>query len=169
MLADLFVPAPGDTGTYNSLSKMKVFARRSAVHPLVRQTAVKIVEGAPDNDGQFHARLIRDWIEKNTRFLPDPSIAEAFYLPQGVIAEVLTGKVARIDCEDVAMLAAALGMAIGLRARYNVVAFSPKGPYSHVWTDLASPYKRQWTQMDVTRPSQAFFGLPMYRQYTTEV
>jgi len=68
--------------------------------------------------------------------------------------------VAQVDCDDVAMLGAALGKAVGLRARFVAVAFGPRGaPYRHVWAELGPRTNNVWLDMDTTRPAQ---GLPMH-------
>ncbi|MGH3589542.1 MAG: transglutaminase domain-containing protein [Pseudonocardiaceae bacterium] len=101
---------------------------------------------------------MREWVEAHTEFLRDPDGAEMLHGPSWQIQTVLTQGRVYVDCDDVAMLAAALGKAIGLRARFVVVAFSsPNAPFRHVWTELSPRPTPQWVEVDVTRPAQ---GLP---------
>lgn len=153
---------PGDLGTYQTLGVMRAMVRRDYVLPQVRLLAQRIAAPAGAKDGEEQARAIRDFLEDHTQFLRDPYQGEMLHAPLWQVRAILTRDCAYVDCDDVAMLAAALGMSIGLQARFVVVAFgSPQAPFRHVWTELASPTAPQrWYEMDVTRPSQ---GLPLDR------
>ena len=157
-------PIPGGVwGTRTIVGYMKRLVREGKVSPLVRDLALSITRGVPGRDGLAQAVAIRNWLAINVDFTRDPSGAELLYTPQR-LARILTerGPPLRIDCDDVAVLAAALGASIGLRARFQFVGFlSPRAPIRHVWAELASPSgDRRWVQQDVTRTSQP---LPMNR------
>jgi transglutaminase-like putative cysteine protease len=165
LAAHMFLPgATGDAGTYQTVAKMQQMARADASKPTVRAIAASIVEGAADQNGTLHARLIRMWLESHTIFTRDPSTGEALYTPEDTAQEIQRNKVAHVDCEDVAMLAAALGMAVGLVARYVLLAFAANAPFQHVYTDLADPRQRVWVEQDITRPAQWFFGKMVARK-----
>jgi len=167
--AELFMPPVlGDGGTYATLAKMKSLAQGAAAIPLVRATAAHILEGASP-DGTEEAKLIRGWVQENTAFLRDLSTSEALYHPLEVIIEIQKHGIAQIDCEDVAMLAAALGMSVGLRARFVVLAFRKGGPFQHVFAELAGPQGQMWIDVDTTRPSQMFESVFPTRTFRTEV
>lgn len=169
LLAELFIPPTlGDGGTYATLAKMKSLVRTAAAHPLVRATAAALVRSTASN-GVIHARIIRGWVEDHTIFLRDISTAEALYHPAGVLKQIQRQGVAQLDCEDVAMLAAALGVSIGLRARFVVLAFRPGGPFQHVYADLSDAAGRRWIDVDTTRPSQLFDSVHPTRTFRTEV
>jgi hypothetical protein len=57
------------------------------------------------------------------------------------------------DCDDVAILAGAIGCASGFGGRYRVLAFDG-GPYAHVYTELQELGRGAWFEMDTTRPFQ---------------
>lgn len=167
--AELFLPpVSGDGGTYATLARMKSLAKSGAATPSVRATAASIVREA-NADGILHARLIRSWLEDHIIFLRDLSTAEALYHPADLIREIAQKGQAQCDCEDVAMLAAALGMSVGLRARFVVLAFRKGGPYQHVFTELSDSTGRVWIDDDITRPSQMFDTIRPTRTYKTEV
>lgn len=135
---------------------------REFMLPIVRLTATDIVAGLGGTNGVEQANAIRDWLDVHTEFLRDPDGVEMLHGPAWQIQRVWTQGRVLVDCDDVAMLAAALGKAVGLRARFVVVGFdSRNAPFRHVWAEL-SPRSRQpqWVDMDVTRPSQ---GLPLNR------
>lgn len=170
LAAHLFLPSfTGDGGTYETLAKMRSMARADASKPTVRAIAASIISEASDQDGTLHARLIRMWLENHTIFVRDPSTGEALYSPEATAQEIQRNKVAHLDCEDVAMLAASLGMSIGLIARYTVLAFEKNGPFAHVYADLADQRRGVWIEQDITRPSQWFYGKIVQRRKTVPV
>ena len=140
---------PGDAGTLATLDMMRVAALDGSVSPVVRNVAAQLVAGT-ERDPLLHANLLGNWVIQHTEFLPDPSTAEALLLPADAIARIANVGVCQCDCDDVAMLAAALGLSIGLRARFVAVSFSrePGAPFAHVWADLGEPSGDQWLTVD---------------------
>jgi len=149
---------------------MRQIVNAARVAPLVRQTAASIVRGLSGVDGVRQARTIREWITEHVTFLRDPHGAEALHAPVLLLRAILTQGSVAVDCDDVAMLSAALGKSIGLRARFVVVGFrSPQSPFRHVWADLSDPRFPVWVDMDVTRPLQGLSAAKISRSYVTEV
>ena len=139
-------------------------ARSASLQPIVRMVTARLVIGVPGSAAHLHARIIRDWLTMRVRFLPDPSTAEALHDPAWALEHILTYGQVQLDCDDMAMLAAAMGQSIGLRARFVAVAFSsPESPYSHVWADLGDG--QTWLSVDPTRPMQ---GLSIARRTVLE-
>lgn len=143
----------GDAGIFATLAAMRHQARQAAAHPLVQQVARDAVSGAADPVTAW--RGIRRWVADRTRFQFDPPI-ETLYTPLDQLGRIArTGRAAG-DCDDVAMLAASLGIAAGLRARFVVTGYGAPGPaahYQHVYTDLWTP--QGWRDVDVTRRLQS--------------
>ena len=160
----------GDAGTYQTVQWMRAIVHRNAVDPVVRQTTAAAVRGVPFDRGNIHAELIRQWIEARTYFLADPTYAEALHAPEWQIRQILTRGVIGVDCDDIAMLAAAMGLAIGLQARFVIVGFtSPKAPFRHIWTELAAVRSPRWVVIDPTRPMQGLESLSVSRRLVVEV
>lgn len=140
----------GDAGITATVAHMARLARARSLDPRLRDTAVSIVRFIDGRDPTLQARLLRDWIDARVHFLPDPTLAEALHDPIDVLATIAREGIARVDCDDVATLVAALGLSIGLHPRLVVAAFSPSRRFSHVWTELATPCG--WLPIDPTRP-----------------
>jgi len=150
-----FLPG-GDIGTRITLGHMQGMVRREFLSPQVRLLAAQLVAGCGRGNGQ-QAYAIRDFVERHTQFLRDPSNTEMLHGPLWQLRQIQQYGSVQVDCDDVAMLSAALGLSIGLRARFIVAAFGgPKAPYQHVWTELADPNSSLWVECDITRPSQGF-------------
>lgn len=156
-------PLPSnDLGTWLTLLAMRSMVVREFMLPVVRLTATNIVAGLGGKDGVAQATEIREWLNQYTEFLRDPDGAEMVHSPSWQIQQVQNNGRVYIDCDDVAVVSAALGKSIGLRARFVVVGFdAPYAPFRHVWTEL-SPVAPMpvWVDMDTTRPAQ---GLPLDR------
>jgi hypothetical protein len=150
-------PLPSsDLGTFWTLAQMRAMVIREFLQPIVRLTAAQIVTGTGGQDAAEQSHLIREFLVGHTEFLRDPDGVEMLHGPSWQLQQIHNTGIVSVDCDDVAMLAAALGKSIGLRARFVVVAFgSTRAPYQHVWTELGRG--NQWLDMDVTRPAQ---GLP---------
>jgi hypothetical protein len=157
----LWIPN-GDFGTLATVGWMRRLARSGSTDPLVRYTASAIVREVPGKDAMGQARAIRSWLSEWTQFLRDPNGTELLHSPRHLLSVLRQTRLPlRIDCDDVAVLGAALGGAVGLRARFVIVGFlSPDAPFRHVWADLAPPLGTTvgtpvWVDLDVTRSAQA--------------
>ncbi len=153
-------PLPSsDLGTMFTLSAMRGLVYREFMSPAVRLLATDIVRGIGGKDGEAQAHAIREFLEQHTEFLRDPDGVEMIHGPVWQVQQILSRGLVQVDCDDVAMLAAALGKSIGLRARFIAAAFVDKNaPYRHVWAEIGPrTVPPTWIDMDVTRPAQ---GLP---------
>lgn len=164
----------GDAGTRRTLKAMRQLARVSAYDPQVRRVALDITNGIAGKNSLGQIAALDAWLRRMVRFTRDPRGAELLIDPRTMIREVLTvGGPLRLDCDDAATLSASLGLSIGLRARFVVVAFlSPTAPYAHVWTELSAPSGPGvgvWKDVDVTRDAQPIPVANISRRLTVEV
>lgn len=91
-----------------------------------------------------------------TLFQPDPWGLETIREVPEMLQDVAVRGALQADCDDVAVLAAALGKAVGMKSRLVVFGFEgPRGPFAHVFTELYVGGGR-WADMDVTRPPGGF-------------
>lgn len=155
-----YIP-PGDAGVAVTLGTMEAIARKGARSPLLQGLARRIVGSGTPVDGP--ARL-RAWIGSRVGYRDDPPGVEMLTAPEILTARALAGEPSGGDCDDVATLAAALGLAGGYPARFVVASFGP-WPYEHVWTELHDG--RRWVELDTTRPAQFAPGAGVYRQSET--
>lgn len=143
----------GDEGTRQTLGRMKALVNRSLVLPVVRGTAVGIMRPVVPRDRVGQIEAVRGFLTERVQFLRDPVGIELLHSPDWLLREIQGRYYVTADCDDVAILGAALGKAAGLKARFVAVAFyDPVAPYSHVWTELFDG--GQWRDLDVTRKSQ---------------
>jgi transglutaminase-like putative cysteine protease len=145
----------GDAQTRATLRIMRDVANQSLVDPAVVETAIDIVRYVDGRNTVQLARSIRAWLADRIRFLPDPLVDGDFLrTPRFLLNEIHSYGFARADCDDTATLAAALGKAAGLPARFVVLAFfDRRAPYAHVFTELETA--EGWLECDVTESQSA--------------
>lgn len=160
----------GEAGTDRTVEEMCRIVKQSLTDPLVVDRARSIVAECPPRDNACRVLRIRRWLGMNFQFERDPVGLELVMTPRLMLERIAGGRVVQGDCDDAATLAAAMGMAVGLRARFVLYGFGKKWrrvggtsqsptvmpikvPFSHIYTALQAGVK--WVQMDVTRPAQA--------------
>ena len=156
--------APGDRGTDQILQAMGVFARQAAASSPYGEKLWWNEEPARRID------MLRAFLARKVRYEDDPPGMELVRHPMAMLDDIGRQGFACGDCDDVATLAAALALAMGLRARFRVVAFDADGNYSHVWTEVhAGRGEAGWRELDTTRPQALPPGLRVMRSATLEV
>lgn len=164
-----WIPA-SDEGTRVTLARMGTLARHGAVDPTVRGQALSIVAGIPGRDSRAQVRAIRGWLGQHVRFTRDPIDAELLHDPALLLRQLARRGYIAGDCDDAAILAAALARSVGLRTRWQVIGFRAEGPMAHVYAEAASPGpdpRPWWEDFDVTRPVGA--APPIQRRWTIPV
>ena len=150
----------GDYGAAQTLDRMAALVNRSLSVPLVVETANGIAALVPPRDYVAIAQAIRAWLQKHFRFVRDPLGVELLRDPQYQLRQWMAQGYISGDCDDVAILGAALGKAVGIGARFMAVGFRPGGPLVHVYTILTGRADGgigslgRGVDLDVTRPAQ---------------
>lgn len=138
---------PGKLGTDVTVSKMGQLAMGpwGAQSPKVRALATSILEkaGVPEKNYPAEMVAIHNWVRDNIRYTRDTHGQETLLTPEYIIS----GKPGSMngDCDDKAMLVAALLGAIGIPTRFVVVGVTPDR-YSHVY--LQAKPRDQWIALD---------------------
>lgn len=141
---------PGDGQTRATLGLMAREARAAAITPRLVAAATDAVRYADGTDPAALAGAVDAWVRDRFGFLPDPVMhGDWIRTPDKLLREISEYGIARGDCDDVATLVAALGMGVGLRARFSAVAFDTGGPYEHVFAELWTP--PVWRAVDPAR------------------
>ncbi|KKM01615.1 hypothetical protein LCGC14_1792680 [marine sediment metagenome] len=115
--------------------------------PLVELTAEYLQERAQVTGISF-ASLLRGWLSRYTRHELDPFNVELLREPEYALNVILEDGVLMGDCDDVAVLAAALAHAAGVPSRFVLLAWG--GPWSHILTEVWDAGSG-WIDMDVQR------------------
>jgi len=145
-----------------TVRRMRRLAISGQADPDVRRLALRITDGFRGQDALGMIGAIRGWMSEHIMFTRDPRKHELLIAPKILVRSLRNPAnhgILRIDCDDVAILGAALAGAVGLDARFVVVAYLSKNPGAprHVWAELSPPMQKRWHEVDVTRDFQ---GLP---------
>lgn len=146
---------------------MRRVVRGSLTDPLVIETARRIVAVLPPRDHDAHALAVRAFLAEHLQFVRDPHGVEMLSTPHYLLTEIARRYMVQGDCDDAAILGAALAKAIGLRARLVAVGFyNRSAPLSHVYTVVQG---RRWHSLDTTRPARLLVEPPVARTLSVEV
>jgi transglutaminase-like putative cysteine protease len=142
----------GDFGAMQTLQHMRRLANEALADPLVIETARGIIEAAGvagrDQMGKYLA--LRQWLAEHLSFMPDPVGLELLSTPHYLLQQIQQRQFVSGDCDDAAILGAALGKAVGLPAKYRALSFvNQSRPFQHVYTLLL--VQGRWANLDVTR------------------
>ncbi len=146
---------PGELTTAKTIDLMSraAMGQYGAHSPKIRALAISIIRDARamEKDKRAEIDAIHAWVMKHLRYVNDPLWQETITYPETLAFEQQDG-----DCDDHAVLEAALLGAIGIRTRF--VAIAPDiGPLSHVYLQAlmmeddgtgSGNKKPQWLDLD---------------------
>ena len=129
--------SPGMTGILETVQVMQRLARQGAATPAVREAAEHIVRSVPARDLQAEARAVESWIRVHLRYTRDGLDVETLKTPERMLAEIASQGKTIGDCDDAAVLGAALLLALGHAPQFTLLG---KGEFPHhvVVEDLSS-------------------------------
>lgn len=158
----------GDQGTRVTLDRMRVLVRESYCLPAVRQLAASIAGMTSHAVGGAQIDAVCRYVGDVVLFVRDPVGVEWIYHPASMLAAVAREGYVHGDCDDIAVLTATMGMAVGYPARFVAVAFASDAPMSHVWAELLDS-ATGWTVCDPSRELQPLGALTIARRIVMEV
>jgi transglutaminase-like putative cysteine protease len=130
-------------GTRATVREMSKLARAGMHSPEIRQLATAIIRRTPEKNYGAEARELARWVQKNIRYTRDPVELELL-TPAEKLIEIGYG-----DCDDMAILLAALLGAVGIRSRFRLVSTRRAGSYQHVYVEARTA--DGWLPLDATR------------------
>lgn len=124
-----------------------------AVVMIARQLAVMAGVRRP----YFQALAIQAWMKRVWRYVDDPNDRDLLIAPDVLLQQFDAVGFIAGDCDEAAIVGAALGRAIGLSAQFVVLGFASDDPtqpdrFAHVFAVLLTD-DGQHISLDVTRPA----------------
>jgi transglutaminase-like putative cysteine protease len=142
----------GDAGTAQTIRYMKQAVdgtlpgarqHEGAANPYIRRCALLATRRVRNRDNAGELRAVLDWVKHNIRFRGERD--ETIQTP------LLTLQMGAGDCDDHAVLLAALLKALGYDTRFvTVAADAGSNDYSHVFCQARDPRSGHWTSMEST-------------------
>lgn len=150
------------------MRKMARIVRQSLGNERLTRVAHSVVANAGGGrDDVAHVHAINEWLMEHFQFLRDPCAVEVLRSPLSYLDDIARTGRAIGDCDDAAMLAAAMGMSVGIPAAFVALAFfSQDAPFSHVITEFRT--SRGIMKSDVTR-SQRHLPPRAMRRLSVEI
>lgn len=144
----------GDLATWMTLRAMRRLVCEGVADVLTVETAHTIIRACPPRDVRCNALSIRAWLARNFKFVPDPVMQETLRPSRRLLEQFARDGVVSGDCDDAAVLGAALAASVGFIPWAVVAGFRrPGAHFQHVYTVLPmEPYSPGWIDLDVTRP-----------------
>ena len=133
----------GSAGVRQTLYIMRDVVRRAAHDPDFIEFARGLLQGVPAKDWQREILTLFHFVRNNIRYTLDPDELELLATPERLL-EIGAG-----DCDEMAMLLAALLKATGKPVRFLAVGFEA-GDLSHVYVEVKNG--DAWIPLDVTEP-----------------
>ena len=141
----------GTEGLRYKLQRLRGMVREACADPQWRQWCATIVRHAPEKDWDAEARAVSQFVRR-VRYTRDPVGVELFTEPRTLAGMVERGE-AFGDCDDAALLGAAMLEAVGHPTRF--VVGGHRGPmggqpaWAHIWLEWRHP-RRGWQALDDT-------------------
>lgn len=131
-------------------------ARRESSNPLIRQTAINILNKSKTKSHQYldEARAIAKWVKDNIVYVKDAKGVEQLHSPMMYLKQLKEGQIPRGDCDDMSLLLCTLLLSIGHSPKVKCVRYKSVNnddPYNHIYViEKAKNYpgKEQFIIMD---------------------
>lgn len=133
--------SPGIEGIRETMALMRSIVKRSRADPDVIAFARKLTAHLPPKDWVGQIRAIFRFVRDRIRYTLDPNDVETLSTPLRLL------RLGQGDCDDKAVLLAALLEAIGHPARFKAVGFQA-GALSHVYVE--TKLDGGWIPLDAT-------------------
>ena len=144
----------GAAGTRETLKMMRELVREAKRMPKLRLLALRLVRGIPEKDWQAEIRACFDFVQKKIRYTLDINAIETLQAPQ------VTLKLKAGDCDDKAMLLAALLELLGHPCYFCAAGFDEANAYSHVFVLVDAGGEGNIVALDTTEPQPMGWGPP---------
>lgn len=133
----------GPAGVLATLKAMRRLVRQGKKSLPVRSQAANIVQHLPGKDFSGEIRAVHQWVKSNIRYVKDINGVETLTTPEKIL-ELRHG-----DCDDQAVLVAALLESIGHPTRFVAIGFNADN-YKHVYAETLLGNK--WLSVETTEP-----------------
>lgn len=150
----------------DALSKLAELTQRATIHPLIRNTAIRIIAECAGRDDMCELKAIFRAVKRGDSSIPplvngfkyvaDPRFADYFASPVDLLNNCLKGACAG-DCDDHTALVAALAGAVGFKVGLRAWGRDSSG-FSHVYPVVAYPKRPPFKRalgLDTTVPSSS--------------
>lgn len=161
--------SPGDDGIRETLLTMQKLIFASDKNRVIKDTARRIIAGLSPADELGQIAAVFAWVKKNMRYVRDYYNIEELTGPDQIVYNIRNGyETHSSDCDDFAMVEAALLRSIGFKTRLEAVAVRNPLNYNHARVSVYSQKLERWIPLEGTKPgSFVGYALPSERNILT--
>lgn len=131
-------------GTRDTLDAMIVLTNRARTSMPVREAALRATRNTDGKNALDMARGVQAWVKGNIGYIPDPHDYEMLTDPE-ILLQAGAG-----DCDDQAMLVAAMLASIGFKVRFVAIGTTMPDQFTHVFTQ--AHIGPDWLSVETTEP-----------------
>jgi len=128
--------------------------------PAIREKALELMQSVYASGPGDYVEGVRHFVTSSMVLVGEPD--ELVVSPRVMLSNILERGRTYGDCDDAAVLVAALLYAIGIRSRFKAIAQAPDGSYQHVFTEYN--FGGGWIPLDTTNLSPPVY-LPPWETY----
>lgn len=122
---------PGDNGVHQTVGAMSASVQAAAQHPSIRAQAAALARGM--NPSTKFGAVLWTFLRRSMTFRRDPISGEMLQSPVALLGQIRGAGMAWGDCDDRAMLGAALLRAWGAHPVLVTCGLRAKGRFQHVY------------------------------------
>lgn len=127
---------------------MSELVRASARDQLIRDTALDLVRNTYATSYDDFPHGLKSFFLRHIRWIDEPD--ELIAPPGRMLRTIRESGSAWGDCDDGAVLAAAMFYSLGFSVRFRAVIEAEDGSFQHVWTEYKAPNSALWHIFDPT-------------------
>lgn len=116
--------------------------------PRIRSKAIELAAGLGSSGPVEGSRIIEEYLRTVYTLVDEPE--ELLVDPIVQMDELETSGAIHGDCDDVAMMTAALLYMIGLETRFKAILSNPDGSFQHVFAEFRLKQPIRWCAVDPT-------------------
>lgn len=133
----------GPAGVATTLNLMVRLTKQFSSNEVIRDLAEQIIADVPPKDYRGEIAAIQQWVKDHIRYTRDVWNVETLKTPLALLQS------AQGDCDDQALLVAALAASIGFEPRFHAIGFAPF-EYEHVFAEVK--LGPSWVSVETTEP-----------------
>lgn len=126
----------GAPGIRATVQRMRALVREARVDPEIRRAAINLTLLLPPRDFDGEVRALFEFVRDRIRYVGDVNGIETLTAPAKTLA------LGAGDCDDKAVLLAALLESIGYTTAFVVTGYSTPGVYEHVYLAVMDSFGR---------------------------
>ena len=139
------------------IREMQRMLREGIASPAVRRLA----EQVRSSDNEKTIRAVFDFVRNTFPYAPDPYKFERFINPNRVAEDYYAGQIHSLDCDDFALLTAAILGSIGYRVRIAILAIE-SNEFDHATAQVY--FRGEWFSLDTSSKDTPMGWIESYNQ-----